>query len=57
MVIRPRLLIYDSVADMLERCKGQMIAEITPRLLVRYEGKYLKIASHEIKKGNTLVLY
>lgn len=48
---------YDSVADMLERCSGKLIADMTPRILVRYEGKYLKIAMHEIKKGNDLILY
>ncbi len=43
------LPIYESTADMLERCDGPQIMAVIKKLLVRYEGKYLKIAAYDIE--------
>ena len=48
---------YESSQDMVDNCSTTLIADKTPRLLIRYAGKYLEIASHEIKVGNNLVLF
>tara|TARA_R110002012_G_scaffold155160_6_gene316035 strand:- start:811 stop:2427 length:1617 start_codon:yes stop_codon:yes gene_type:complete len=52
------LPIYDSTADMLERCDRVKIASVVKRLLVRYEGKYLKIAAWDINtpEGNSKII-
>ena len=42
------LPVYTSVAEMLEKCEGAMIAAVVSKLLVRYEGKYLRIAAWDI---------
>lgn len=40
---------YESAAGMLENISGQDINAVTERLMVRYQGKYLDIAAHEIR--------
>jgi len=52
------LPIYDSTADMLERCDGPQIMRVIKKLLVRYEGKYLKIAAWDIETpdGNSKII-
>jgi len=52
------LPIYDSTADMLERCDGTQIMAVVKKLLVRYEGKYLRIAAWDIETpdGNSKII-
>jgi len=52
------LPVYDSVADMLERCDGPQICAVVKKLLVRYEGKYLRIAATDIltPDGNSKII-
>jgi len=40
---------YESTADMLANVSGPDVAKVTERLMVRYSGKYLEIAAHEIR--------
>ena len=52
------LPLYDSVADMLDRCESAQIAAVVKKLLVRYEGKYLRIAASDIVTscGNSKII-
>jgi len=52
------LPVYDSVADMLERCDGPQVCAVVKKLLVRYEGKYLRIAATDIQTpdGNSKII-
>jgi DNA repair protein RadD len=52
------LPVYDSTADMLERCDGPRIMAVAKKLLVRYEGKYLRIAAWDIETpdGNSKII-
>ena len=52
------LPMYESSADMLEHCTGAMIANVVKSLLVRYEGKYLRIAATDIvtPDGNSKII-
>ena len=52
------LPVYTSVAEMLEKCEGAMIAAVVSKLLVRYEGKYLRIAAWDINTpgGNSKII-
>ncbi len=52
------LPMYESSADMLEHCTGAMIADVIKSLLVRYEGKYLRIAATDIvtPDGNSKII-
>lgn len=52
------LPVYDSTAEMMEKCDGAMIAAVVSKLLVRYEGKYLKIAAYDINTpgGNSKII-
>ena len=49
---------FDSTADMLALCSGSDVAAVTNRLMVRYAGKYLEIAAHEIRTpgGNLKII-
>ena len=52
------LPIYDNTADMLARCDGPQIMAVVKKLLVRYEGKYLRIAAWDIETpdGNSKII-
>lgn len=52
------LPVYDSTAEMMEKCDGAMITAVVSKLLVRYEGKYLKIAAYDINTpgGNSKII-
>jgi hypothetical protein len=52
------LPVYTSVSEMLEKCDGPQVAAVVSKLLVRYEGKYLKIAAWDINTpgGNSKII-
>jgi DNA repair protein RadD len=39
---------YESSAEMLADCSGQMVADVVKKILVRYEGKYLRVSASDI---------
>ncbi len=39
---------YESSAEMLAECSGQMVADVVKKILVRYEGKYLRVSASDI---------
>ena len=52
------LPVYTSVAEMLEKCEGSQVSAVVSKLMVRYEGKYLKIAAWDINTpgGNSKII-
>jgi hypothetical protein len=43
---------------MLEKCEGSQVSAVVSKLMVRYEGKYLKIAAWDINTpgGNSKII-
>ena len=52
------LPVYTSVSEMMDKCEGADITAVVAKVLVRYEGKYLKIAAWDINTpgGNSKII-
>tara|TARA_B100000749_G_scaffold280793_1_gene278850 strand:+ start:23241 stop:24854 length:1614 start_codon:yes stop_codon:yes gene_type:complete len=50
------LPVYDSASDMLSKCDGALIMKSVKKILVRYEGKYLKIAAYGVERNGSILI-